>query len=90
MHIRSPEIQAPPNNKRFTTTFPNGTYNGALIFQEPMITRESILSKPNATIPIPGRRVPRQPGIAEGASDCVDAAEVEKLVGDGGRTTGDC
>jgi hypothetical protein len=51
--IRSPEIQPPPNNKKFTTTFLNGTYNGAVIFQEPMITREFILSKPNVTIPIP-------------------------------------
>ena len=51
--VRSPEVQSPPNNKKFTTTFLNGTYNGALIFQEPMITREFILSKPNATIPIP-------------------------------------
>jgi len=51
--IRSPELQLPPNNKRFTTTFINGTYNGAVIFQEPMITREFILSRPNVTIPIP-------------------------------------
>ena len=51
--VRSPELQPPPNNKKFTTTFINGTYNGAVIFQEPMITREFILSKPNATIPIP-------------------------------------
>jgi len=51
--VRSPEVQPPPNNKKFTTTFLNGTYNGALIFQERMITREFILSKPNATIPIP-------------------------------------
>jgi len=26
--IRSPEIQPPPHNKKFTTTFLNGTYNG--------------------------------------------------------------
>jgi hypothetical protein len=51
--VRSPELQPPPNNKTFTTTFINGTYNGAVIFQEPMITREFILSKPNVTIPIP-------------------------------------
>lgn len=51
--IRSPEIQPPPNNKKFTTTFLNGTYNGAVIFQEPMITREFILSKPNVEIPLP-------------------------------------
>ena len=51
--IRSPELQPPPNNKKFTTTFINGTYNGKVIFQEPMITREFILSKPNVTIPVP-------------------------------------
>jgi hypothetical protein len=51
--IRSPEIQPPPNNEKFTTTFLNGTYNGAVIFQEPMITREFILSKPNATMQVP-------------------------------------
>lgn len=51
--VRSPEIQPPPAKKKFTTTFLNGTYDGALIFQEPMITREFILSKPNVEIPIP-------------------------------------
>jgi hypothetical protein len=51
--FRTPELQPPPNNKRFTTTFINGTYNGAVIFQEPMITREFILSKPNVTLQIP-------------------------------------
>ena len=29
------------------------TYDGAVIFQEPMITREFILSKPNVEIPLP-------------------------------------
>ena len=51
--IRTPELQPPPNNKRFTSTFINGTYNGAVIFQEPMITREFILSKPNVMLQIP-------------------------------------
>jgi len=51
--VRSPEVQPPPNNKKFTTTFLNGTYNGSVIFQEPMITREFILSKPNVTMQIP-------------------------------------
>lgn len=51
--VRSPEIQPPPNNTKFTTTFLHGTYNGAVIFQEPMITREFILSKPNVEIPLP-------------------------------------
>ena len=58
--VRSPELQPPPNNRKFTTTFINGTYNGAVIFQEPMITREFILSKPNAemAIPLPARVAP--------------------------------
>jgi hypothetical protein len=51
--VRSPELQPPPNNKKFTTTFLTGTYDGAVIFQEPMITREFILSKPNVEIPLP-------------------------------------
>jgi hypothetical protein len=53
LDVRSPELQPPPAKKKFTTTFLNGTYDGALIFQEPMITREYILSKPNVEIPIP-------------------------------------
>jgi hypothetical protein len=51
--VRSPEIQPPPNNKPFTTTFLTGTYDGAVIFQEPMITRAYILSKPNIEMQIP-------------------------------------
>ena len=51
--VRSPELQPPPNNKKFTTTFLTGSYDGAVIFQEPMITREFILSKPNVEIPLP-------------------------------------
>lgn len=51
--VRSPEVQPPPNNKKFTTTFLTGTYDGAVIFQEPMITREFILSRPNVEIPLP-------------------------------------
>ena len=53
LDVRSPELQPPPNNKKFTTTFLTGTYDGAVIFQEPMITREFILSKPNVEIPLP-------------------------------------
>jgi len=51
--IRSPEVQPPPNNQPFTTTFLTGTYNGKVIFQEPMITRAFILSKPNVEFPLP-------------------------------------
>lgn len=38
---RSPEL----NGKRFTSTFIDGFYNGKMIFVEPMITREFLLSK---------------------------------------------
>lgn len=52
---RSPELQAmfgsPEGYRPFTTTFIHGTWNGDLIFWEPMVTREHILSKKAATDP---------------------------------------
>ena len=49
----SPEL----NGETFTATFIYGTWDGELIFAEPMITREFLLSKPsfNKTIPAPAR-----------------------------------
>lgn len=38
---RSPEL----NGKRFTSTFIYGYYSGKMIFLEPMITREFLMSK---------------------------------------------
>ena len=48
---RSPEL----NGKRFTSTFIYGYYNGELIFSEPMITREFLLSNGsvNRVLPTP-------------------------------------
>ncbi len=52
MHWRdtsSPELQPPPNNHLFTSTFIYGSYNGRFIFIEPMITKafiESAKEKP--------------------------------------------
>lgn len=42
----APEFRGVP----FTTTMINGTWNGKVIFQEPMITREFIMSKTDTTI----------------------------------------
>lgn len=38
----SPELQPPPNNKTFTSTFLWGSYDGRFIFLEPMITKAFI------------------------------------------------
>lgn len=45
----SPEF----NGQGFTRTFIYGTFDGKLIFTEPMITKAFLESKPNATFPIP-------------------------------------
>jgi hypothetical protein len=44
----SPELHRSP----FTHTFIHGSYNGEVIFQEPMITHNFLLSKPNITVDI--------------------------------------
>jgi len=48
---QSPEL--PPTFAPFTATMIQGTWNGQVIFLEPMITREYIMSKPNATRAVP-------------------------------------
>ena len=49
LDVRSPELQGmtghPEAYKPFTKTFIYGSWNGAFIFDEPMITRDYILSK---------------------------------------------
>ncbi len=40
----SPELQPPPANKTFTQTFLYGSYDGKMIFYEPMITKAHIES----------------------------------------------
>ena len=52
---RSHELQGmfgnPDGYSPFTTTFIHGTWNGELIFWEPMITREHIVAKKTASDP---------------------------------------
>ena len=50
VNIKSPEL--PPTLQPFTKTFIVGTWGGRVIFDEPMITRDYILSKPNSTTPL--------------------------------------
>ena len=54
--VRSPELQRllgnPAGYKPFTATYVNGSWNGQFIFAEPMITREYLLSKPDAVLPV--------------------------------------
>ncbi len=45
----SPEF----NGQTFTTTFIYGTWDGKLVFSEPMITRAFLLSRPDVKIPVP-------------------------------------
>src|SRR6185295_8862873 len=56
---RSPEL--PPTNQPFTRTFIMGSWNGQVIFDEPMVTRDFILAQRSdtatATIPVlPAKR----------------------------------
>ena len=54
--VRSPELQGllghPENYQPFTKTFIYGSWNGAFTFLEPMVTREYLLSHPDALSPI--------------------------------------
>jgi len=43
LDIKSPEL--PPGNRPFTTTFIVGSWNGQVIFDEPMVTRDFILAQ---------------------------------------------
>jgi hypothetical protein len=54
----SPEL----NGQDFTQTFIYGTWDGALIFGEPMVTRAFLLSKPSARTPIATPAQYRTPG----------------------------
>ena len=55
LDVRSPELQMltghPELYQTFTKTFIYGSWDGAFIFEEPMITRAYILSKRSATDP---------------------------------------
>ena len=72
--VRSPELQAlmghPEAYKPFTSTFIHGSWDGQLIFWEPMVTRANIVAKKTATdpavrdqvIPVPAPKSYAQPG----------------------------
>lgn len=54
----SPEL----NGQTFTTTFIYGTWDGQLIFGEPMITRAFLMSKPDFSAPVAQPQQYAQPG----------------------------
>ena len=62
----SPELQAlighPENYRPFDKTFIYGSWNGSFTFLEPMVTREYLLSRPDATSPISVPARYAQPG----------------------------
>lgn len=57
LDVRSPELQGllgnPQGYQPFNRTFIYGSWDGNLIFYEPMITLAHLLSRPNEVIPIP-------------------------------------
>jgi Domain of unknown function (DUF5602) len=59
--ITSPELN-PANPVSFTTTFIYGSFNGKVIFHEPMITRAYLLTRPDTTISIRQPNAFAQPG----------------------------
>jgi hypothetical protein len=63
--MASPEL--PPKNQPFTATFILGSWDGKVIFDEPMITRDFILSQRDSTaareIPVPAARRYRPAGF---------------------------
>lgn len=60
-HRDSPELQ-PTNPQRFTHTFLIGTWDGRVIFHEPMITRETLQSGRAIEMPVPVAQRHEQPG----------------------------
>ena len=60
---RSPEFAGKP----FTATYIVGTWDGRVIFEEPMITRDFILATTDATIPIPAAKRAHSAGWLPGA-----------------------
>ena len=59
--ITSPELN-PEHPVPFTSTFVYGTYNGKVIFHEPMITRDFLLTKPDTLVNIRQPMQVRTPG----------------------------
>lgn len=66
LDVRSPELQNLFNNpagyQPFTRTFIYGSWNGQFTFLEPMVTREYLLTQPDATSPISVPAQYAQPG----------------------------
>ncbi len=64
LDVASPELQAPtsPNHKAFTHTFIHGSWDGHFVFEEPMITRAFLLTKPDLTVPLPQSAQVEKPG----------------------------
>ncbi|MCZ7563778.1 MAG: DUF5602 domain-containing protein [Burkholderiales bacterium] len=58
---KTPEL-AKENAKPFTHTWIYGAYDGQITFYEPMITRDYLLGKPNACMPIKQPKAWAQPG----------------------------
>lgn len=50
--VDSAAAELPPRLEPFTGTFITGSWDGKVIFQEPMITRDFILSRPNLVVPV--------------------------------------
>lgn len=67
LDVKSPELQAPPNNKVFTSTFIYGSWDGKINFVEPMITKAYIESMRDSTqgVSVPISVLPRaqKPGL---------------------------
>ena len=64
LDVTSPELQPPtsPSHRPFTHTFIHGSWDGHFIFDEPMITRAFLLSKPDITVPLPQAAEVEAPG----------------------------
>jgi hypothetical protein len=57
--VTSPEL----NGEVFTTTFIYGSWDGRIVFEEPMVTQAFLESKPTMSIPIPVPEQYGQPGF---------------------------
>jgi uncharacterized protein len=67
INVKSPEVQPPPNNKPFTSTFIYGSWDGKINFVEPMITKAYIESTKDLAngVSLPINVLPRaqKPGL---------------------------
>lgn len=72
--LSSPEF----NGKPFTHTFIYGSYDGKVVFIEPMITLSYLLTKPSVTAPIKQPRKVHKPGFYYPSSYSVRYDEVRR------------